>query len=255
MSCRVILGFVVLLLPACVAGDRGSGAPDEPALVLAAASLRGPLEELAATGDPPVTLVFGASGSLAAQVRSGAPADLFLPAEPAFAGALVREGLAADSGLRRYGVGRVALVWRDGFPEPGDLRELAGPEVRTLALANPELAPYGAAGRAVLQALGIWDDLSRRVVYGENVAHALQFVRTGNAEVGLVALSLVSSPGGGPHRVVPDSLHPPLLQVGLLLDVGANPAGGRAFLERLAGPEGAEILRRHGFEPLGTPVP
>lgn len=237
------------LLSSC--GPRQS-AEARPLLVLAAADLQLALPPIAAafearTGTP-VELVLGSTGNLATQIENGAPADLFLAASEPFVERLARGGLIVEETRTVYALGRLALVWRRGAPEPADPAALAGPAYRTIAIANPEHAPYGTAARQALEAAGAWEGVQRRLVLGENVAQALQFVRTGNADAGLVALGAVAT-GEVPHRVVDAALHAPLRQTGGVLRGSARPDDAAAFLREITGPAGQAILRRHGFDP------
>jgi len=242
-----ILLVMGLAAAGCGGGADASGAP---LLVFAAADLRDAFQELVprftqATGVH-VELVLGSTGNLAAQVENGAPADLFFAADRSFLERVRQAGRVVPGSERVYAVGRLALAWRPGVVPPQGVEELADPRYRVVALANPEHAPYGRAARAALLAAGVWDEVAPRLVLGENIAHALQFVETGNADVGVVALSLVTGSRPREHRLVPDSLHPPLLQAAGVVVGGAVDAP--AFLDFVMGPEGQTTLRRYGFE-------
>lgn len=251
------LFLAVLVVSGCGAEDRS----DQPLLVLAAASLTGAMEAVevayeAASGQP-LTVVFGSSGNLAAQIRHGAPADVYVSANERFFDELASEGFLDPSSRVEVAVGRLALVTPPGRPAVERLEALADPSYQAVAMANPEHAPYGGAARSALQAVGIWEALEGRVVMGENVAQAFQYVRTGNADAGLVALSLVVSPQGGPgtgaadappYTVVAEALHPPLSQIGGVVSGSRRPQAAAGLLAWLAGPEGRRILGEYGFE-------
>lgn len=247
------------LLAACggASGDAAEERAPEPLLVLAASDLQFALPEVAAAFEArtgvPVELVLGSTGNLATQIENGAPGDVFLAADEAFVARLERGGHAREGSRRVYAVGRLALVWRPGVAEPAELASLADPAYRTVAIANPEHAPYGAAARAALRSAGVWDAVQPRLVLGENVAQTMQFVRTGNADAGLVALGVAIRPGGVPFRAVDPSLHPPLRQAGAVLRESTRPGAAEAFLAELAGPAGREVLGRYGFEPPDGP--
>lgn len=253
--------FAVAMITGCGgegAARGGAATGDDPLLILAAANLTAPFEALepayeAAVGDE-VTFVFGSSGNLAAQIRNGAPADVYVSASESFLDGLVSDGLIDPATRVEVAVGRLALVAPPGRDVPTGLSEVSDPAYHVVAIANPEHAPYGVAARSALQAAGVWAGLGDRLVLGENVAQTFQYVRTGNADLGLVALSLVR-PGddvNGPeilHRVVDAGLHAPIMQVGGV--VHASPDARRAadFLAWVTGPDGRAILRRFGFEP------
>jgi molybdate transport system substrate-binding protein len=262
---RGMLHLLLLLLPvaaaACAGGeDRGEaggdgrGEGENPRLlVMAASDLRDAFQILIplfeARNGTPVDLILGSTGNLTSQIENGAPTDLFFSANEAFLDRVEARGLLEPGTRRVYAHGRLALVWREGTtPPPGVVEALVPGMEGPLALANPEHAPYGTAAREVLEALGVWEAVRPRVVLGENVAQALQFVETGNADVGLVALSLVREAGARPHHVVPDSLHRPLRQAAGVIRGSRNPEGAGALLEWVLSVEGQAILRRHGFE-------
>ena len=244
-------------LAGCGGSAGDTGASDEPVLVLAAANLTAALEAAvplyeAQTGEG-VTVVFGSSGNLAAQIRNGAPADVFISANETFLDELVSEGRIDGATRTEVTVGRLALVVHPGRELPRGLPDLVDPSWEVVAIANPEHAPYGIAARSALEATGAWDALQGRLVMGENVAQTLQYVRTGNADAGLVALSLVRTGEGDPaspvpHTVVDTSLHTAILQVGGVVAESPREDRAAAFLSWLTGPDGDAVLRRYGFE-------
>ena len=223
----------------------------EPLLILAAADLQAAFAEVATryeeqTGQT-VRMVFGSTGNLTAQIENGAPADLFFAANEGFLDRLAAGGLIVEDSRRPYALGRLALVWDTAAPPPATLADLARPAYGTIAIANPEHAPYGMAAREALQAVGVWERVVPRLVQGENIAQTYQFVQTGNADAGLVALGLVMGPESRPHLLIPDSLHAPLRQAAAVIRSGANAAEARRFLDFVTGAEGREILGRYGF--------
>jgi molybdate transport system substrate-binding protein len=253
--------LLLALLAACGARDAEPGFGDEPGerplVVLAASDLQFALPEIAAglqarTGIR-VELVLGSTGNLATQIENGAPGDVFLAANEAFVDRLQRGGWILDESRRVYAVGRLALTWLPGAPEPAGPAALAGEAYRTIAIANPEHAPYGLAARQVLQSVGAWEGVQGRLVLGENVAQTMQFVRTGNVDAAIVALGVVIGQREIPFRVVDDALHEPLRQAGAVLRESHRPAAAAEFLAELTGPGGQEILRRYGFESPDAP--
>lgn len=232
-------------------GDGDGGTP--ALLVFAASGLRDALEELVplyeASEGVEVDLVLGSSGNLATQIRNGAPADVFVAADGAFLAPLDQAGLILEGSRRVVGVGRVALVWREGLPPPTGVEVLASAGSTTVSIANPELAPYGAAALDILEAAGLGEVVAPRLVMGENVSQALQFVESGNADFGLVALSLVRGTRPREHLLLSDTPHPPLAQEGAVLLGGARTREGEGFLGFLLSPQARAVLDRFGFEP------
>ena len=249
----------------CGACANGRTPADEPVLVLAAASLTGVLGDLTAAYEAEtgtrIDVVLGSSGNLAAQIRYGAPADLFFSADEAFLDALIASGHVRADSRSVYAVGRLALVVPPGRVPPAGVQALADPAFRVVAIANPDHAPYGRAAREALRAAGVWEAVEPRLVLGENVAQALQFVRTGNADAGLIALGLVVPPAEGvsaghvvagrsevPYRDVDAGLHAPILQLAGVTTASVRPGSAQAFLRFVLSEAGREILYRHGFD-------
>jgi molybdate transport system substrate-binding protein len=244
--------FLLLVLTGCGEGGGGEG-PGEPLLVLAAASLNEAMPALlerfeARTGES-VDLALGSTGSLAAQIENGAPADLFFAADEATVERLAASGSIRPGSVRRYAEGRLALVWRAGAVRPTSLRAVGEARYEVVAIANPEVAPYGAATREALRRVGVWEAVEGRVVQGESVAQAYQLVRTGNADVALVALSVVDTT---PTELVPvdPALHAPIRQAAGVLERSVHPAAAE-LLAFVLSAEGQAILARHGFGAAG----
>lgn len=191
-----------------------------------------------------VVFSFGGSTTLAQQVRHGAPFDVYAAASVPHVQGLVDSQHIVAGSLRRYARGRLVL-WTHGTPPPTDIAALRGPQYRRIALANPEHAPYGAAAVQALQSAGLYTNLRARLVYGENIRQAHQFVATGNADVALDAQSLALA-SGQPFTPVPDALYAPLVQA-LGIVQGGDPAGAALFIDAVLSPEGQQILARFGF--------
>lgn len=255
----VLLGLLLVVgLGGCQPRDDGSG-DDDALLILGASGLLAAFEELVPlfedrTGAR-IDLVLGSSGNLSAQIGNGAPADLFFSANEGFMDDLIEAGRIEPGTRSVYAVGRLALVVPPGRVPPDGPAGLGDSRFGTLSIANPDHAPYGWAARKALRSVGLWETLSPRLVLGENVAQALQFVRTGNADAGIVALSLVMGVAGEPvpSRIVDDALHPPMLQVAGVVRGGRHPERARDFLDFILSDEGQAVLRRYGFEsPTGA---
>lgn len=223
--------------------------------VAVAANFTAPMQKIAEafaqdTGHRAV-LAFGATGSFYAQIRNGAPFEVLLAADAATPARLEREGLGVPGTRFSYATGRLVLWSR----EPGRVDEggqvLRSGNFRRLALADPKLAPYGAAAMDVLRGLGLANTLAPKFVQGQNIAQAYQFAATGNAELGFVALSQVWADGRiqqGSGWVVPANLHAPILQDALLLNPGRNQPAAQALLAYLRGDKARAIMRSHGYD-------
>ncbi len=197
-------------------------------------------------------LVAGSTGKLYAQIVNGAPFEVFLAADQERPARLVADGLALEDSRRIYAEGRLAL-WspRAEFIEADGARTLRSAGFRRLAIANPELAPYGLAAREVILNLGLESELSGRLVLGENIGQTLALVATGNAELGFIALSqlgALSERSSGSHWIVPRSLHSPIRQDVVLLAHAADRPGARAFLDYLRTPAVKDRIRSHGYD-------
>ena len=265
MSRRALAGVAIAITAAI--GLAACASPPEPSAqagdggrevrIAAAADLKFALEDVVAlveTAHPDirVTTTYGSSGTFLAQIENGAPFDLFLSADLGYPRRLVEDGLASEADLFPYAVGRLVLWAGDGAAiDPADgLIALATPEVRNVAIANPEHAPYGAAAVAALRDAGVYESVRPKLVFGENVAQAAEFVQSGNADVGIVALSLVLSDplrDVGTWAEVPLESYPRLDQGGVVLGSAEDPAAARAVRDVILGPEGTAVLAEHGF--------
>lgn len=222
--------------------------------VATAANAAEPVEELgrkyAQARLVAVTISTGATGLLSRQLREGAPFDAFVSADMQTVQKLASEGLITSSSVRPYATGELVL-WvgereRSALKSIDSIaREAAG--IR-LALANPESAPYGAAGREVLKNLNIWDDLQARLVIAENVTNAFQLARTGNTDAAFVSLSIATKEKEG-ITSVPQELYTPIVQGLGVCSRSKFPAESASFCRFLLGPDAAEIWRRFGYEP------
>ena len=197
-----------------------------------------------------VRLAFGSSGNFYAQIKHGAPFDLFLSADQAKPAALEAEGMIHPGSRFTYAIGTLVL-WS---PKPDLVDQqaevLAQGQFRKLAIANPKLAPYGTAAAQALQSFGIYDRMMPRLVRGENIGQTYQFVSTGNAELGFVALSQVVSDGKlreGSAWVVPEHLYSPIRQDAVLLrSSGENPAA-QALSDYLRSEKATAVMENYGY--------
>jgi molybdate transport system substrate-binding protein len=230
--------------------------------VAAAADLKFALDEAAAEfmareADIRVTVTYGSSGTLYAQLTNDAPFDLFLSADLDYPRKLIEQGRAARESEFLYAVGHL-VVW---VPNGSGLdldrlgtRAVADPTVRKVALANPKTAPYGRAAEAALKSQGVYDGVKDKLVFGENVAQTAQFAESGAADVALIALSLAMSPamkGKGRYWLVPLDAYPPLEQGGVILTGARDAEAAQSFQAFLMGRDGRAVLERHGFTRAG----
>ncbi len=196
-------------------------------------------------------VVFGSSGNLVAQITHGAPYDIFLSADMEYPKALINSGLADADSLIAFAGGRLALWTRRDNLNLTDIKAaLQDPTIRKLAIANITAAPYGRAARQTLESLGLWNELQSKLVLGENISQTAQFIDSGNADAGLVALSLVLSPtlsNRGHWFEVPEELHESLTQGAVLTTRGTTNSSARAFLTYILGDEARKIFARHGY--------
>ncbi len=198
------------------------------------------------TGDK-VRLSFGASGALYTQIVNGAPFAALLSADAERPRRLEAEKVGRPGSRFVYAIGRLVLWSADSGLVDGKGEVLRGGSFRKLAIANPKTAPYGQAAVETLTGLGLWGAIKDKVVQGENIAQAHQFVATGNAELGFVALAQIALQNTGSKWVVPSRLHAPIEQEAILVKDDA--VAGR-FLDYLKGPQALEIIHRYGY---GTP--
>ena len=236
----------------------GAARTQTPTLtVFAAADLSPAFRELIPqfeqTAHAKVVLVPGSTGILSQQIRNGAPADLFFAANEAAV-----DDLTAGDNLKKnsivladtktiYARGRLALITLKSSPlRLNDLKDVVGAGVRRIAIANPAHAPYGLAAQQALQSAGVWGAVQPRLVYGENVQQALQFVQSGSADAGLVARSLVETQDLS-WTLVDASLHQPLNQAAVVLARSKQPRLATAFLDFVKGPAGRAVMKRFGF--------
>jgi molybdate transport system substrate-binding protein len=201
-----------------------------------------------------VNFSFGASGALTQQIQNGAPFDLFFSADMDYPRQLIAAGEADGATLYQYAVGRLVLWVPEGSPldvEHKDMSVLLDPSVKKIAIANPQHAPYGRAAVAALKRDGVYDRVADRLVLGENVSQAAQFVESGNAQAGFVALAHAVAPGmsgKGKYWEVPAEDYPPLLQGVVVLSHSQHKKEAAHFLEYVKTKESADLFQKYGFK-------
>ncbi|MDR4496047.1 MAG: molybdate ABC transporter substrate-binding protein [Nitrospirales bacterium] len=246
VSILVLIGFLCICVTTATA---------EEARVAVAANFLSTLNEIVMnfekdTGHT-VVVSAGSSGKLYAQVKNGAPFDVFFSADVKRPKLMEEEGLAVKGSRFTYAVGRLTL-WSS---DPDMIKEdgkavLENGKFEHLAIANPVTAPYGAAAKKTLESLNLWDRVKDRIVQGENIGQTFQFVFSKNAQLGFVALSQILDPkihGSGSRWDVPAAFHDPLEQEAVLLMTGQNQTAAKAFLEYVKGDTSRAIIERFGY--------
>jgi molybdate transport system substrate-binding protein len=256
-TCLTFAGLMLAGFGAFAGGeDVKESAPSELAIA-AAADLRFALDDLVKEFEAKhpatkVNITYGSSGNFFAQFQSGAPFDLFFSADIAYPQKLAEKGLGADN-VFLYAIGRIVVWVPKDSPVAVDklgINALLEPSVRKIAVANPEHAPYGRAAVAAIKALNVYDRVASRLVYGENIAQTAQFVQSGAAEVGILALSLAVAPqmrDAGRFWQVPLDAYPRMEQGGIILKSSRNLEAARAFRDFVLGEHGREVLGHYGF--------
>ncbi|MBE0436201.1 MAG: molybdate ABC transporter substrate-binding protein [Methylomicrobium sp.] len=244
---------IQLLLLTCLL-LTASAARAEKILIVAAADLKFALDEIAAEfrQDHPedtVEIVYGSSGKFFTQIQQDAPYDLYFSADIGFPKQLAQDGFAASE-VKPYAVGRIVLWSATLDASMLTLKNLTDPSINRIAIANPKHAPYGKRAEEALRSTGIWTAVEPKLVYGENIAHTAQFVQTGNAQIGIIALSLALNPEltkQGGHYLIPDSLHEPLEQGYIITRRAADNALAKNFAEFISLPTARAVMTRYGF--------
>jgi len=240
----ILLTLLVILAP-------GQSCADE-IRVAVASNFRDAMSALASQfereSNHQVTLIFGSSGKQFAQIRNGAPFDAFFSADSMRPELLQREGLAVPGSRFTYALGKLVL-WspKEGYVDQ-DGQILEHGNFRHLAIANPDLAPYGAAAREALEEMGLWTQLGKRLVRGENIGQAFQFVNSSNAEVGLVAWAQLKRSDAaieGSYWLVPEHYYSPIKQQAILLQ---DTVEARMFMSFIRSDDSVRIIRAHGYD-------
>ncbi|HUN63316.1 MAG TPA: molybdate ABC transporter substrate-binding protein [Candidatus Sulfotelmatobacter sp.] len=226
--------------------------------VAAAADLQFAMSDLASqyekkTGTKP-EISYGSSGNFRAQIANGAPFDVFFSADAMYPEQLVTAGVADASSLVVYGQGHLVL-WAPGganlqLAQRG-FAALKDARVMKIAIANPEHAPYGRAAVAALQKAGLYEEVKPKLVLGENISQAAQFAQSGNAQVGILALSLTfaESMKSGERWEIPAEYYPAILQKAVIVSASKNKSAAKAFLDFVKSDEGRRILAKYGLAP------
>jgi len=246
------LGLALVITAALAAAP----APAAEVRVAVAANFVGTLDRLGKTfqaGSGNTLLVSsGSTAKLYAQIRNGAPYDVLLAADAEHPQRLEQEGLAVAGSRFTYARGQLALWSRDPGRVDAEAKVLRTSDFRHLAIANPSIAPYGAAAQQTLQHLGLWETLTPHLVRGEDIGQAFQFVQSGNAELGFVALAQIRQlkpDARGSYWLVPAKLYAPIEQQAVLLTRASDNAAARAFLTFLRSRQARELIQADGYGP------
>ncbi|WP_214346363.1 molybdate ABC transporter substrate-binding protein [Pseudomonas congelans] len=248
---RAILKLSVLAFAASAAANASA----DEVQVAVAANFTAPIQAIATdfekdTGHKLVA-AFGATGQIYTQIKNGAPFEVFLSADDTTPAKLEQEGDTVKGSRFTYAVGTLAL-WsaKDGYVDSKG-QVLKANQYQHLSIANPKTAPYGLAATQVLSKLGLTDATKAKIVEGQSITQAYQFVSTGNAELGFVALSQIYKDGklsSGSAWIVPDDLHDPIKQDAVILNKGKDSAAAKALVEYLKGPKAAAIIKSFGYQ-------
>jgi len=257
-------GFFLLLAGMIIlsAFDRPSGRtppvtkPNDEVLVAAAADLKFAMDSLikvfsSTRGNPGVKTVFGSSGNFFEQISNGAPFDLFFSADLDYPRKLQDQKLTLGP-VTAYGTGHLVLWSKKIDPSGAGINTLLDPTLTKIAIANPAHAPYGRRAEESLRYYKLYDKIKDRLVIGENISQTAEFVRSGAADIGILALSLALSPAlqqqGGKYWLIPEESHQPLQQGYVLLQHARNNTGAEKFAAFMATPTAIAILKKFGFD-------
>jgi molybdate transport system substrate-binding protein len=247
MQKRVLLGFA---LGAAFAFTLGGSASAAETNVAVAANFTAAAKDIAAafkqkTGHDAV-LSFGSSGQFFTQIKQDAPFQVFLSADDERPKKLAEEGLGVKDSVFTYAVGKLVLWSKNADLVKGE-STLKDGKFAKVAIANPKAAPYGAAAVETLKAVKVYGALESKIVQGNNISQTFQFVDSGNAELGFVALSQLAGKTGGSQWLVPQELYTPIRQDAVLLKKGESNEAAKAFLAFLKGPEARAIIEKYGY--------
>jgi molybdate transport system substrate-binding protein len=245
------VSFIVIVLSLVPGCDRRTPTANE-LHVAAAADLIPPFEEIGkefeSTHKTKVVFSFGSTGLLTRQIENGAPMDVFAAASIDFINQLEQKDLIVPDTKAIYARGRITLwVPKNSSLKIEKVTDLTQVEVKRIAIANPDHAPYGKAAQEALQKAGVWEQVKSKLVYGDNIRQTLQFAETGNVDVAIVALSL-SKQSDGHWTLIPQELHNPIDQGLAVIKGTKNEKAAREFASFVNGAQGKAVLVRYGFE-------
>ena len=254
---KKIIGYGLLVVFILISGFSLPVQASDNILIAAASNLRFAMHEICRdfqdeNSSIQTKVSYGSSGNFFAQISQGAPFDIFFSADATYPELLEKEGLTAENYQKVYAVGKIVLWFPIESEVDSDtgLQAVTSPAVKKLAIANPRHAPYGRAAEESLRYYGLWEKVEEKLIYGENISQTAQFVHTGAADAGIVALSLAISPkmlDEGRYWVIPDESHGDIEQIYVVLKRGEGKKSIRKFLDFIHGEKGGEILSRYGL--------
>jgi len=248
--------FFAIIIAVCICAWTAGPARAGELTVAAAADLTFAFKDAAAkfqqkTGNP-VRVSYGSSGNFFSQIKNGAPYDIFFSADVDYPRKLEAAGLTEPGSIYEYAAGRI-VIWVPSTSRlviDRGLQVLLDPDIHKIAIANPQHAPYGRAAVAAMRHAGVYDQVKNKLVLGENISQTAQFVSSGNADVGIVALSLAVAPAmkaKGRYFEIPSGDYPPIIQAAVILKSAHNQDGARRFLNFLKDPSGVALMESYGF--------
>jgi molybdate transport system substrate-binding protein len=253
-----VRGMLKCVLVACLSILLGGArVHSQEIMVAAAADLKFAMGELAAnfekqTGNK-VNVTYGSSGNFFSQIQNGAPFDLFFSADVDYARKLEAGGQAEPGTLYSYAVGRIVIWMPPGVKvdlNSQGMGALLDSAIQKIAIANPAHAPYGRAAVAAMKKAGVYEKAEPKLVYGDNISQAAQFAQSGNAQAGIIALSLAISPAmkdSGKMWLIPEELHPAIEQAAMVVKSSQKKEAAKAFLEYVKSAEGKAVMDKYGF--------
>jgi molybdate transport system substrate-binding protein len=259
---KKITGYGLLIVFILIFGFSLSAHAGDNILIAAASNLRFAMHDICQgfqedNSSIQTKVSYGSSGNFYAQISQGAPFDIFFSADATYPELLEKEGLTANEMQKIYAVGKIVLWVPKESKVDSDkgLQAVTSHAVRKLAIANPRHAPYGRAAEESLRYYGLWEKVEGKLIYGENISQTAQFVHTGAADAGIIALSLAISPKmlhEGRYWVIPNESHSDIEQIYVVLKKGKEKKSVRKFLDFIHGEKGGKILSGYGFVIPGT---
>lgn len=251
--CRFALDSLGCLISVCIL-FAASPAHAEKLFIAAAADLKYAMDEIVTSfkkehADDEIEVVYGSAGKFFTQLQQDAPYDIFFSADIQYPVELSKKGLASSE-VKPYAFGRIVL-WGPGLDVSKiNLKSLADPSIKKIAIANPKHAPYGKRAEEALRMAGIWDKVESRLVFGENITQAAQFVQTGNAQIGIIALSIalgqeLKKQGG--YCLIPEDMHEPLEQAFIITKRAENNSLAKTFAGYMESQSVRAVMRKYGF--------
>lgn len=245
----ISLCLSLLLVSGCNKTDVKSAA--EPLRVAAAADLTLAFQEIGKNFEKlngtKVDFIFGSTGTLAQQIENGAPFDIFAAANIKFVDELKNQGLIIPETQQLYAQGRIGLATKaTGSLQVKELKDLLKPEIKKIAIANPEHAPYGMGAQQAIEKAGLWEQVKGKMVYGKNIQDTLTLIITGNADTGIIARSIAKKDEVNFNLINAD-MHKPLNQSMAVITKTRQEPLARKFVEYVSSPEGRKVMKKYGF--------